>query len=203
LTVPGALDTVSGMSQEPLTERRWTRKDYYRLDEVDMFRDERLELIGGQLIVAEPKGTYHVTGVGMAAHALRAALPAGWHVRVQDPIALDDQSEPEPDIAVVAGVLADYLAAHPERPALVVEVAEASLAFDRDRKGSLYARAGIQDYWIVNLVDRALEIYREPARDHSAAYGWRYLAVDRLTPPAEVTLLALPAVRLAVRDLLP
>src|SRR5205085_348286 len=84
---------------------------------------------------------------------IRASLPPGWIVRVQAPLALDDESAPEPDVAVVRGRHADYRSAHPTRAALIVEVAESSLTFDRVQKGSLYARAGIVDYWIVNLVD--------------------------------------------------
>ena len=191
------------MAQVPLTLRRWTRKEYHRLGEFGVFDGEPLELIGGQLIVAEPKGPYHAGGVGMIAEVVRAALPSGWIVRCQDPIALDDESEPEPDLAVVPGTHMDYLAGHPRRPALVIEVADSSLAFDRRRKGSLYARGGIRDYWIVNLVDRVLEVYRDPAADPSAVYGWHYRSVERFTPPDHLALLALPTVRIAVADLLP
>ena len=88
-------------------------------------------------------------------------------------------------------------------PTLTVEVAESSLRFDRRRKGSLYARGGLRDYWVVNLVDRVLEIYRDPEPDAAAPYGWRYRAVERLDPAAAVSPLALPTVRLAARDLLP
>ena len=77
----------------------------------------------------------------MADDALRAALPGGWIVRVQNPLALDDESAPEPDIAVVRGARIDFRHAHPARPALIIEVAESSLGFDRVAKGSLYARA--------------------------------------------------------------
>ena len=84
-----------------------------------------------------------------------------------------------------------------------MEVAESSLWFDRRRKGSLYARAGVQDYWIVNLVDRVLEVHRDPEPDASAEFGWRYRSVVRLTPPAEVVPLALPAAHIPVADLLP
>ena len=191
------------MKQTPLTSRRWSRAEYDRLGELGIFGGEPLELIGGQLVVAEPKGTYHVTSVGLVGRALRGALPPGWLVRVQDPIALDDDSEPEPDVAVVPGEYRDYITGHPRRPVLVVEVAESSLAFDRGRKGSLYARGGVEDYWIVNLVDRELEVYRDPWPDPAATYGWRYRSVERFTPASTVTLLALPTVRLAVADLLP
>jgi Uma2 family endonuclease len=191
------------MKQRPLKVRRWTRKEYDHLGELGIFEGEPLELIGGQLFVAEPKGPYHAGGVGMIAATIRRALPPGWLVRVQDAIALDDESEPEPDIAVVPGDDRDYLAEHPGRPALVVEVAQSSLRFDRRRKGSLYARGGVQDYWIVNLVDRVLEVYRDPIVDDAARYGWSYRSVERITTAGSVTLLALPAVRITVADLLP
>src|SRR3989442_13436405 len=165
--------------------------------------DEPLELIGGHLIVAEPKGDEHATALERAGDALRAALPGGWIVRGQNPVSLDDESAPEPDIAVVRGSHADYRHAHPARPALIIEVAESSLRFDRIEKGSLYARAGIVDYWIVNLVDRILEAYRDPGADVTAPYGWRYMSVERFTPPSAVAPLGVPAAPIPVAALLP
>jgi Uma2 family endonuclease len=85
---------------------------------------------------------------------------------------------------------------------LAIEVAESSLGFDRERKGSLYARAGIIDYWVVNLVDGVLEVYREPVPDPGAAFGWRYESVTRLKPPATVALLGVPSCRVPVTALL-
>jgi Uma2 family endonuclease len=182
------------MKQAPFSAKRWRRVEYERLADAGAFEDgEPLELIGGQLIVAEPKGSEHATGVEMAGYALRAAVPAGWIVRGQNPISLDDESAPEPDIAVVRGSLGDYRHAHPARPALIIEVAETSLRFDRIEKGSLYARAGIVDYWIVNLVDRVVEVYRDPGADITAPYGWRYMSVERVTPPSSVAAIGVPA----------
>ena len=191
------------MTQAPLTLRRWKRIEYDRLVDLGVFEGEPLELIGGQLIVAEPKGTYHSSAVSTAEYALRACLPSGWIVRTQLPVSLDDESEPEPDLVVVPGRPADYRHAHPERPALAVEVADSSLYFDRQPKGGLYARAGIEDYWIVNLVDRVLEVYRDPGPDPPALYGWRYRSVTTLAPPAVVVPLAFPSGQIAVLDLLP
>jgi Uma2 family endonuclease len=191
------------MAQAPLTVWRWKRIEYDRLVDLGAFEDEPLELIGGQLIVAEPKGAYHSSAVTAADYALRAALPSGWIVRAQQPVSLDDESEPEPDLVVVPGRPADYRDAHPERPALVIEVAYSSLQFDRARKGSLYARAAVEDYWIVNLIDRVLEIYRDPTPDPSAIYGWRYRSVTTLTPPATAIPLAFTSSHIAVADLLP
>jgi len=86
---------------------------------------------------------------------------------------------------------------------LLVEVSESSLSLDRDYKGALYARARLEDYWIVNLVDRVLEIYRQPVADPSAPLGWRYGSKTVLGPDASASMLALPDVSLAVRSLLP
>ena len=191
------------MAQVPLTLRRWTRAEYDRLVELGVFEGEPLELIGGQLVVAEPQYPYHSSGISVTEHAIRAVLPRGWFVKTQAPVALDDESEPEPDVAVVQGSPRDYRWEHPVRPVLAVEVAESSLSFDRRRKGSLYARAGIEDYWIVNLVDRILEIYRDPGPDLSAFYGWRYRSVTTLAPPAAASPRAFPSIQIAVSDLLP
>jgi Uma2 family endonuclease len=191
------------MTQAPLTLRRWTRTEYDRLIGLGIFEREPVELIGGQLVVAEPQYPYHASSLSAVEYAVRASLPAGWLVRTQLPVSLDDESEPEPDVAVVPGRPADYRDAHPALPVLAIEVAESSLAFDRAQKGSLYARAGIQDYWIVNLVDRALEVYRNAAADPSAAYGWRYRSMTSLGPTDVAVPLAFSGSRIAVADLLP
>jgi len=191
------------MTQTPLALRRWQRAEYERLVDLGVFQGEPIELIGGQLVVAEPQGTYHASTIGTAEYALRAVLPPGWTVRTQLPVSLDDESEPEPDLVVVPGLPADYRRSHPACPVAALEVAESSLDFDRQHKGSLYARAGIQDYWIVNLVDRVIEVYRDPGPDPSAPYGWRYRSVATLTPPAVVVPLAFTSSQIAVADLLP
>jgi Uma2 family endonuclease len=192
------------MATYPVRNRHWTRKEYDQLITLGFFQeDEPIELLGGQLVVAEPKGSPHSTAIVLTAEALRAAFGPGWLVRVQDPVALDDESEPEPDVVVVPGGPRDYLFEHPARPAVLVEVAESSLGFDRGHKGSLYARAGVGDYWIVNLVDEVLEVYRRPALDRSAEFGWRYLDVQALRRGVTVSPLARPDVTVAVADLLP
>jgi Uma2 family endonuclease len=191
------------MAQAPVPLRHWTRAEYERVVNLGLFRDEPVELVGGQLVVAEPQGSYHATALGVADDLLRAVLPRGWIVRAQMPLALDDESAPEPDLAVVPGTRADYRDRHPARPVLVLEVADSSLDFDRLHKASLYARAGVEDYWIVNLIDRVLEVYREPVQDPSAAYGWRYRSIETLAPPSRIVPLALPSTRIAIADLLP
>jgi len=162
----------------------------------------RIELIGGELIVREPQRTPHSTAIELALDALRSAFGVGWRVRVQLPVALDEESEPEPDIAVVSGSPRDYLPSHPSSPVLILEAAESSLALDREIKGSLYARAQTVDYWIVNLVDHVLEVYRDseaaPASLMAGATPrTRRCGGDVVTP------LAAPRSLVAVADLLP
>ena len=192
------------MSDTPVQIRRWTRPEYDRLIEVGILRTgDRVELLGGQLCVSEPQNSPHATAISLASEALRQAFTGLWHIRIQSPIALDQESEPEPDLVVVAGRPRDYLADHPARPALVVEVADSSLAVDREHKGSLYARARLPEYWIVNLVDRVVEVYREPVPSASAFYGWAYRVGQTLRPGEHVTPLAAPTVRILIADLLP
>jgi Uma2 family endonuclease len=192
------------MTTAPFRTRRWTRAEYDRLIAIGVFHeDEPVELLGGELVVSEPQSSAHYTAIALLEDALRSALGPGWLVRPQGPVALDDESEPEPDISVAPGTARDYRHDHPARPVLVVEVAVSSLALDRLHKGSLYARARLEDYWILNLVDRVLEIYREPVADASARFGWRYAVRPVHGPDAVVTPLAAPAARLRISDLLP
>jgi Uma2 family endonuclease len=183
--------------------RRWSRIEYDRLIDLGVFQPgDPIELIGGELLVAEPQGAPHYTSIRKTARALERAFGPSWDVRIQGPIGLDDESEPEPDVAVVPGDPEDYRTSHPTRAALVVEVSESSLPFDRGRKGSVYARAGILDYWIVNLVDRVLEVYREPIADAAAPFGARYSRREDFDTSGQVSPLSASHAGIEVRDLL-
>lgn len=183
--------------------RRFKRVEYERLAECGFFHPtERLELIDGLMLVREPQGTPHATGITLGLEALREVFGAGWVFRVQLPIALDDDSEPEPDLVVVRGRTRDFSRTHPSSVALIVEVAETSLAFDRGAKASLYARAGVADYWIVNLIERVVEIHHDP-QPTSAAYGWHYGSIRVARSGDSLTPLAAPGASMRVVDLLP
>lgn len=183
---------------------RLSRAEYDQLIERGVFQPgDRVELIGGQLVAAEPQGSAHYTAIRKTAKALEAAFGPGWEVRTEGPIWLDDDSEPEPDVAVVPGSPEDYARAHPSRPVLTIEVSGSSLAADCERKGSLYARAGLADYWVLNLIDRVLEVYREPIADARAPYGWRYARREVFDARAQVVPLAAPGSSVAVGQLLP
>jgi Uma2 family endonuclease len=195
---------MHAMTTDEARPRRFSRAEYERLIELGVFQPgEPIELIGGQVVVAEPQGAAHYTAIMKTARTLEAAFGSGWHARTQGPVGLDDDSEPEPDVAVVPGGPDDYSRAHPSRPVLTVEVSESSLAVDRHHKGSLYARAGLADYWVLNLVDRLLEVYRDPARDPAAPFGWRYARCDVLDAAAQVSPLAAPGSSVPVSQLLP
>ncbi|HEX9748787.1 MAG TPA: Uma2 family endonuclease [Methylomirabilota bacterium] len=189
---------------EATPTKHWTRVEYERLIDKGVFGPEdRIELLGGALVVREPQGGPHAMGIRMVEEALRGVFAAGWDVRVQLPVALDDDSEPEPDVSVVPGSFRDYPRDHPARAVLIVEISESSLRLDRGEKGGLYARAGLTDYWIVNLVDHVLEVYRDPAPDAAAPYGWRYASAVTLRAGDVVTPLAAPHSPIPVVDLVP
>ncbi len=184
--------------------RRWTRVEYERLIELGIFRaGERLELLDGQLVVREPQGSRHAGTIRRVLAALRRALGEAWQVDSQLPIALDDDSEPEPDISVVAHDPGAYLDAHPSRAVLIVEIAESSYRIDHEHKASLYARAGIVDYWLIDVVHGVVEVHRDPAVAPEAVYGWRYRNVATLRPPANVAPLVEPVRSIPVAALLP
>jgi Uma2 family endonuclease len=183
---------------------RWTRRKYECLiDNGLLDEDDPVELLDGLLLVKEPQHTSHRTAVVLTAKALERAFGDGWFVQIQSPIILGRRSEPEPDVCVVRGSPRDYVDAHPRHPALVVEVARSGLRMARGRKASSYARARIADYWIVNLVDRVLEVYREPARPGPVRARWGYASIETLAADAVVTPLAAPSATVRVADLLP
>lgn len=119
------------------------------------------------------------------------------------PPALDPYSEPEPDVSVVQGSYLDYRDNHPSTALLVVEISESTLELDRERKGSLYARAGIPEYWILNLPERKLEVYRDPAPATTGRYGWEYKSVQNYAAEQSVALLHAPEAQIRVEELLP
>ena len=158
--------------------------------------DDPVELLEGLLLVKEPQHSLHRTAVLLAARAVERAFGEGWFVQRQSPIVLDDRSEPEPDVCVVQGSPRDYVESHPTHP-------PSGLGLARGRKAAAYARAGIEDYWIVNLIDRVLEVHREPMRPGPARRHWGYAAIATLGADATITPLAVSSAGIRVADLLP
>jgi Uma2 family endonuclease len=184
--------------------RRWTRKEFYRLLDLNFFYGQRVELIGGEIILMPAQKNRHALGIGLTDDALRAAFGPGHWVRVQMSLDLSPRSVPDPDLAVVAGDKLSYKGKpNPTTALLIVEVSETTLRLDRRRKGSLYARSGIADYWILNLVDNQLEVYRDPVPDSAQRFGYGYATKILHNAKDVVSPLAAPIAKIAVADLLP
>jgi Uma2 family endonuclease len=182
---------------------RWTREEYYKMGEIGFFEDKRVELIEGEVIEMSPIYSPHATSVTLAGEVLREIFGKGWVIREEKPLSLGANSDPEPDIALVAGKIRDFEKAHPSTAALVIEVADSSLSYDRTRKASLYAKAGIPDYWFLNLQGRQIEVHRRPIADGAAEFGFSYGDKMIFKEGDSVRPLAKPKASIAVADLLP
>lgn len=158
-----------------LEPRRLTVAEYHRMVEAGVFdEDERLELIEGVLVRVSPQKRSHAHAVQKIGRLLSRQLGDEFDVLYQLPVTLGDQSEPEPDVAVVNAEEGRSRTEHPRHPLLVIEVAGESLRKDRGVKAELYARHGVPEYWIVNLEAEAIEIHRDP---DPAAARWGTRAV--------------------------
>jgi Uma2 family endonuclease len=175
--------------------RRFTADEYHRMAEAGILgEDERVELLDGDVVEMSPIGDRHVEGVNRCTRRFILALGERAVVSPQNPVRLDSHNEPQPDVAVarpeVVGAprLGEIL--------LAIEVADTSVADDRTTKVPLYARAGVPETWLLNVVDGALEVYREPRPDG-------YARAYTLRPDQQVAAEAFPDVVLRVADLLP
>jgi Uma2 family endonuclease len=168
-----------------------TVDEYHRLDEFNG-NGRRTELIRGILIEKTPKSPLHRTIVSLLYKLLLRQVPQGYSVWKEEPLTLAD-SEPEPDITVTRGKDTDFRTAHPATAELAVEVSAFSPALDREN-ASLYAEAGIKEYWIVLAPQRQVEVYRQPE-------GGRYLQVHTVLDNGVLECASLPGVRIPVSDL--
>jgi Uma2 family endonuclease len=194
---------LTGAVAEPVP-RRWTREEYYCMGEAGVFvSNGHVELIEGEILHRSPQGPLHSVGTSRLYRVIGAAFGPGFYVRSQLPLALGQRSDPEPDLVVVPGAPEDYEDAHPTTALLVVEVSDTTLAYDRTIKAGLYARAGIADYWIVNLVDHLIEVHRDPQPDATSPLGASYGQVIRHGRGAVISPLAAPQAQIAVDNLLP
>ncbi len=168
------------------------------MGEAGLFLDERVELLKGEIITMAPQNPPHASVVTRMTTTLIRLLGNQVVIRAQLPIVLDDLSEPEPDIVLCRPDPKDYEREHPKADhiLLVIEVAEASLAYDRSRKVTVYAASGISEYWIVNLVDRQVEVFCDPE-----PASQQYTKTRMVRTGGTVTLPNGPA--LAVADILP
>lgn len=188
--------------EDLLRPRRWTTAEYYRMGELGLFDDERVELLDGEIWTLPSQKTPHFYSTDVTGDVLLEVFGSGFVVRRHGPITLEDGTEPEPDVVIVPGSRRDYIPSHPvpSQIRILVEVSDATLRKDRSKKLNDYARAGIADYWIVNLVNRRLEVYRDPASIDDS-YG--YKTVQTLFDGDSITPLSAPNGTVAVADLFP
>ena len=191
-----------GSDPTPPSPFRWTKDQYDQMDEIGWFFDKHTELIAGEIIEEGQMTRKHWVGVNLLAEALRQVPRSDYYVTIRSPINMGADSEPRPDAVVCFGRPRDHLEAMPTMAALIVEVADLTLVGDRLRKSSLYARAGVSDYWIVNLRKCGLEVYRNPVVMPHTPFGFGYEKADFFANDG-VSLLAIPKVQIAVADLLP
>jgi Uma2 family endonuclease len=184
--------------------RRFSVDEYHRLTEIGMLtEDDNLELIEGYLVLKMARNPPHDGTLHRVFKRLIQLLPAGWDVRVQSAVTLAD-SEPEPDLAVVREDADGYTTRHPNAAdvGLIIEVSDSTLAGDRADKGRIYARAGIACYWIINVVDRQVEVYTSPTgATATPSYANRQDHRAGDVVPLEVDGMVLGGV--AVKDILP
>ena len=176
---------------------RFTVADYHRMAEAGILNeDSRVELIQGQIVDMAAIGAPHLGMVNRLNRLLSAVLAGSAVISVQNPVRLDDASEPEPDVAVLKPRVDDYGTATPRAAdvLLLIEVADTSLSHDRDVKAPLYAEGGIAEYWIVDLAGPAVEVHRQPRNG-------RYAQVQRVGPERVLDISMLPGVTLPAADL--
>lgn len=192
------LEPVSPISAPP-RPWKWTREQYHRLGELGYFAGRRVELIRGEVVEMSPISWKHTVGKSKTADVLRAVFAGvGW-VNEQNPFPTND-SEPEPDVRVIPGKMEDYTD-HPTVSLLVVEVSDTTLFYDTTTKAELYAEACVADYWVLDVANRQLLVFRDPAP--IPAGGTAYRTRHTLTETDVISPLAAPTVRVAVKDLLP
>jgi Uma2 family endonuclease len=192
------VESTQQIEQTPAQRWRFTVDDYYRMGEVGILpHDARVELVNGDVIQMPPIGSHHNGSVMTLDDVLRDRLGRGVAISVQGPLLIRPRGAPQPDIVVLRRRDDNYRTSNPTPGdvLLVIEVSDSTLVHDRDTKGPLYAQAGIAEYWIVNLVDMQLMVYRRPI---DGAYG----DVQVLGKGDSIQPLAFPDVTIEVSEIL-
>ena len=183
--------------------RRWTKDEYHKMGELGWFEWQHVELLDGEIIQMPNAGPSNFTSMDKVTDCLKAVFPGDrYWVRMQGALDLGLDVEPQPDVAVADGPRASFTG-HPTTALLVVEVSDTTLTIDRGRKSRMYARAGILDYWVVNINARQLEVHRRQVADATVPEGHRYDEITVLDEAASVSPLAAPQAQIRVADLLP
>jgi Uma2 family endonuclease len=187
-----------------VTVKRFTLSEYHRLGELGFFgADERVELIRGEIILMPTKKTPHSVCNTLLWKQLFTLVGKRADVRVQEPIILPADSEPQPDVVIARNRADNYLSSHPE-PAdilLVIEISDSTLSYDQKKKLSIYAEDGISHYWIFNLVDNWLEVYSEHYQEGRDKFGYRLKRI--ILPNESVVIPGFPDLSLDLSEVFP
>ncbi|HLO83660.1 MAG TPA: Uma2 family endonuclease [Nostocaceae cyanobacterium] len=179
--------------------RLWTVEDYHRMAEVGIFKpDERVELLEGIILTINAKGIAHSSALGRTNHLLNNKLRNQAWVDVKNPVTLNEISQPEPDIAVLKIDPLSYADHHPtpSEVYLIIEVADSSFKFDTEVKAKAYSQAGIKDYWILDVINRQLWIFRNPTAEG-------YQNIVSFPENEIVSPLEFPDLQILISDILP
>lgn len=200
LAMPAA--AVANQTQ-PLSFHRFTVEQYHAMIDAGIFAgDDRCELLEGWIIDKMVQNPPHATCIVLTQAYLQSKLPSDWVLRTQLPITLAT-GEPEPDFLVARGPARRFLQSHPtpKETGLLIEVADSTLAIDRELKSLAYARAGVQVYWIINLIDSRIEVFTDPKGGKSPSY--RQQREYSATQSVPLILDGHEIARIPVRELLP
>jgi Uma2 family endonuclease len=201
--------TIATMTPPPVDavprSWKWSTDEYCKLGHLGFFQGKRVELIRGEIVEMSPIGWPHALATHLVMAALSRIFTSGYWLSEQKPfpiIGSSYASEPEPDVAVIPGSIRDY-ANHPTAAVLIVEVADTTLFYDTTTKAELYATAGIEDYWVLDLVGKRLQVFRDPVELPSGLGTTAYQTHFILGPADTISPLDAPNSSIAVSDLLP
>jgi len=182
--------------------KRWTSDEFHQLGDAGLLREKTLILVSGEILEMPPAGGPHDVALTLLDDMIRKVFSSGFVVRCQMSLVLGKSTDPVPDLAVVQGTARAFVQ-KPTTAALVVDVSDSSLDFDTGDKACLYASAGITDYWVVDLVNRRLMVFRDPRADAAKAFGFEYATITVRQPGDRMSPLAAAGSQIAVADLLP
>lgn len=181
---------------------RWTCQQFQDMSDSGVLEGRTVILVDGEILDMPTPNPPHNAVVGIVDYTLKQVFSTGYWVRIQSGLPTTLDTDPIPDLALVVGSPRDFLTHHPPTALLVVEVSDSSLSYDIGEKSNLYAAAGIADYWVVDVKEPRLYVFRDPVADPSAPRSFRYSTVQTLKRGDSITPLA-GAASIAVADLLP
>lgn len=198
-TLTPSLPTAIRLAQP----KRWTVAEFHAICGEPAFENKKLILVDGEILEIPNPNPPHDTSLLLTQALLQIVFGTGFCVRGQMALVLGLSTDPMPDLAVVKGSPRDYSTVQPRTAELVVEIADSSLTYDTRDKANLYAAGGVPEYWVVDLVNRQLHIFRDPMIDAVQLFGAYYRSRQSLDASATINALAAPANPITVSNLLP